>query len=75
MREQTMSEQTMKKRHFVLLVNDTGFIPWYGDKFVLNIINALRFDSLKEAEKYRTKLYKSDNELFQIHAIVILEWA
>ena len=69
-----MSEQTMKKRHFVLLVNDTGFIPWYGDKFVLNIINARQFDSLKEAEKYRTKLYKSDNEWFQIHAIVILEW-
>ena len=69
-----MSEQTMKKRHFVLLVNDMGFIPWYGDKFVLNVINARQFDSFKEAEKHRTKLYKSDNELFQIHAIVILEW-
>ena len=69
-----MSEQTMKNSHFVLLVNDMGFIPWYGDKFVLNIINARQFDSLEEAEKYRAKLYKSDNEWFQIHAIVILKW-
>lgn len=68
-----MKEQTMDRILYVLYVNDKGFLS-YDDRFVLHIINARYFRSRKEAETYRTKLYKGDNDLFQLHAISILEW-
>ena len=57
---------------FVLFVNDNGFIG-DGDRIVNNVTQAQYFDSHKEAEKYRNKLYGNKRVEFQ-NTISILEW-
>ena len=58
-------------RMFVLFVNDHGFIS-DGDGIVNNVTEAYYFDSRKEAEKHRDKLYRERAD-FQ-NTISILEW-
>ena len=57
---------------FVLFVNDNGFIG-ENDSIVLNIMAAQYFDSRKEAEKHRIKLYGNKRDEFK-NTISILEW-
>ena len=57
---------------FVLFVNSNGFVG-ENDSIVLNVMAAQYFDSRREAEKHRIKLYGNKRVEFQ-NTISILEW-